>query len=613
MGLWSSGPFDLSPDGREAAFVADLGGSMDIWRVREGRPWPEALTADGQMAYELSYSPDGKWLAATRDFEGDENYQIDLIPTKGGPARRVAPAPKARQYLGPWSATSRRLYFSSNRRDERVFDLYRWDLRLTASEMLHRNDRVGESIAMAFDSRERLLFYFVGLTNLAHELWVKDLRSGESRRIFPASWTEAVIRGIHWSTKSGSLWLATDAGEEFCGIARLKSPSWELEWVRRPPCDVDDFVLAPDDSWLAWAENRDGLTHVVVENLKNRKSVKLPWPAGGSLIPAITRGHLRRSRTGRHVAIAWSSPVRPTEIYRADLKTRKVERLTYLQSALAPEASLARPKVHRWKAPDGWDISGYLYLPRSGKPPFKTIVYPHGGPEFQFRAYYNPKVQYYVSQGWAVLAPNFRGSTGFGRRFQKSIYKDWGGACYQDVLAGTRDLISRGVIDPERLAIVGGSFGGYMTLWAATQDPDFWKAAVDIYGVSNLITMIESDPPEWEPYDLEALGDPVKDKDELLRRSPITYVDHLKSPLLVFQGANDFRVKRQESDQMVEALRARGVAVEYVVFEDEGHGWSKTEHLAEELARTVEFLDRHLDRAPGPAPSSPGAAEITLR
>jgi len=269
------------------------------------------------------------------------------------------------------------------------------------------------------------------------------------------------------------------------------------------------------------------------------------------------------------------------------------------RSALVPGRILSEPKIYAYSSFDKRRVSGFLYLPKTGSKPYKTIVFPHGGPEAQSRAAFSSRIQFYAANGWAVFAPNFRGSTGYGAAFRRLIYKDWGGGHYQDVLEGTRQLIRDGIADPRRVSIVGGSFGGYSVLWALTQDPDFWKAGVDVYGVANLEMLARHDPPEWKEWMRANLGDPddPKDREFMLSRSPITHAHRIQSPLLVFQGAKDFRVRQEESDQIVEALRRRGVPVDYVLYPDEGHGWSRKEHLFEELEKTVAFLERHAGEA----------------
>jgi dipeptidyl aminopeptidase/acylaminoacyl peptidase len=248
----------------------------------------------------------------------------------------------------------------------------------------------------------------------------------------------------------------------------------------------------------------------------------------------------------------------------------------------------------RYPSFDGEKISAYLYLPKTGRPPYPLIVWPHGGPEHQEKAEYRAAHQFWASRGYAVFVPNFRGSTGFGKRFQKLIYKDWGGGHYQDLLAGVEFLKKQGAADARRVAIYGGSFGGYTALWAITQNPEVWKAAVAVVAPANLVTLARSTHDSWRKAFCDLVGDPDTEGEFLLSRSPLTFAEKVRCPLLLFQGANDPRVPRAEAEQFVAALRSRGLAVEYVLFENEGHGWRTQERLFEEVERALAFLEKHL-------------------
>jgi dipeptidyl aminopeptidase/acylaminoacyl peptidase len=220
-------------------------------------------------------------------------------------------------------------------------------------------------------------------------------------------------------------------------------------------------------------------------------------------------------------------------------------------------------------------------------------VWPHGGPEAQELADYRARHQFWANHGIAVFAPNFRGSTGFGTKFQRLIYKDWGGGHYRDVTSGVRELIRKGWVEPTRVGIYGGSFGGYTTLWAITQDPELWKAAVAVVAPSNLKTLIESTHASWRRWAEELIGD-LSDPDGLAKRSPLSYADRVRTPLLLFQGANDPRVPKAEADQFADALKRHSIPCDYVVFENEGHGWRTLERVFEEMERSLGFMQKHL-------------------
>ncbi|MFU8773119.1 MAG: alpha/beta hydrolase family protein, partial [Anaerolineales bacterium] len=239
-----------------------------------------------------------------------------------------------------------------------------------------------------------------------------------------------------------------------------------------------------------------------------------------------------------------------------------------------------------------------LYKPKTANRSSKTpvIVSIHGGPEAQeLPAYmYSGLYQYLLSRGIGILAPNIRGSTGYGKSYQKLIHRDWGGAELKDIEHAAKYLLSLDWVDPERIGVFGGSFGGFATLSAVSRLPDYWAAAVDIVGPSNLVTFARAVPPFWKRFMEKWVGDPEKDHDFLMERSPVTYVDQIKAPLFIIQGANDPRVVKSESDQIVEKLRARGVEVRYDIYEDEGHGFTKRHNQLKAWHDTAEFFEKHL-------------------
>jgi dipeptidyl aminopeptidase/acylaminoacyl peptidase len=262
------------------------------------------------------------------------------------------------------------------------------------------------------------------------------------------------------------------------------------------------------------------------------------------------------------------------------------------------EADLAEMKPVSYPARDGLTIDGYLTLPRGVAPEkLPVVVNPHGGPWARDAWGFNSEAQFLANRGYAVFQPNFRGSTGYGRKFWEAGFKQWGLSMQDDVTDGVQWLIRQGIADPGRIAIYGGSYGGYCTLAGVTFTPDLYAAAVDYVGVSNLFTFMQTIPPYWKPF-LEMMhqmvGDPVADKDLLTAVSPAFHVERIRTPLFIAQGANDPRVNKAESDQVVDALRKRGVAVEYMVKDNEGHGFQNEENRLEFYGAMEKFLAQHL-------------------
>lgn len=262
------------------------------------------------------------------------------------------------------------------------------------------------------------------------------------------------------------------------------------------------------------------------------------------------------------------------------------------------ENDMAEMKPITYQSRDGLTIHGYLTLP-VGKDPknLPVVVNPHGGPWYRDSWGFNPEIQFMANRGFAVLQMNFRGSTGYGREFWEASFKEWGGKMQDDISDGVAWLIEEGIADPERIAIYGGSYGGYATLAGVCFTPDLYACAIDYVGVSNLFTFMKTIPPYWKPYlDMmhEMVGDPVKDSAAMVAASPVFHVDKIIAPLFVAQGAKDPRVNIEESNQIVDALKARGIEVEYMVKDNEGHGFSNEENRFDFYEAMEKFLATHL-------------------
>jgi dipeptidyl aminopeptidase/acylaminoacyl peptidase len=299
------------------------------------------------------------------------------------------------------------------------------------------------------------------------------------------------------------------------------------------------------------------------------------------------------SRDGSRAAVAWTDARRPTEVYAIDTATGETTRLTNgMLGGLEPE-DLVEPELIRYESFDGRRIPAWVYRP-AGDERAPVVLSIHGGPEAQERPLYNPLYQYLVSRGIGVLATNVRGSTGYGKTYQTLIHRDWGGGDLKDWEHAVEWLRAQHWVDEDRLGVYGGSYGGFAALTCVTRLPDVWAAAVDIVGPSNLLTFVRSVPPSWRRMVDKWVGNPEADEEMLRERSPITYVDQVKAPLLVMQGAHDPRVVQAESDQMVERLRELGREVEYVVFEDEGHGFTKRANQSRSAKLAADWFERWL-------------------
>ena len=332
-----------------------------------------------------------------------------------------------------------------------------------------------------------------------------------------------------------------------------------------------------------------GYSRLHVRDQSSGQLVDLPT------IPAGAIDVLRVSPDGRMLGFLLNQPQHPAEVFILDLAALELTQLTSSAVGGVEPADLIQPQLVRFPTHDDRQIPAFLYRPR-GNGPFPVVLSIHGGPEAQeLPAYaYSGLYQYWVSRGIGVLAPNVRGSTGYGKSYQRLIHRDWGGDELKDFDAAARYLRSLDWVDSARLGVFGGSFGGFATLSCISRLPDYWAAAVDIVGPSNLVTFAKAVPPTWQRMMAKWVGDPETEADFLLSRSPITYIDQIRTPLFVIQGANDPRVVQGESDQIVDLLRQRGIDVRYDVYPDEGHGFTKRANELKALEDTATFMEQHL-------------------
>ena len=396
---------------------------------------------------------------------------------------------------------------------------------------------------------------------------------------------EALYVPAGWASDGSGFYLTTDEGASSGSRYDLERNT--REWVEAPEWEVEAASISSDGTRLVWAVNEDGYSRLRVRQLDGKHEpaeIELP---GGVLID------MALSRDGSRLAVLWARPTHPEEIYTIDLSTGAATQITHGALGGIDDADLTEPELIRYPTFDGREIPAFLYRPDSVDGPMPVVLSIHGGPEAQERPRYaySGLYQYLTSRGIAVLAPNIRGSTGYGKSYQKLIHRDWGGDELKDIEAAAKWLQAQDWIDAKRIGVYGGSFGGFATLSAVSRLPDYWAAAVDLVGPSNLVTFAKAVPPTWRRIMAQWVGDPETEADFLLERSPITYVDQITTPLFVIQGANDPRVVKAESDQIVERLRERGVDVRYDVYEDEGHG-TKRENELKAMRDIVTFLER---------------------
>jgi dipeptidyl aminopeptidase/acylaminoacyl peptidase len=586
------------PDGRRLAFLTDVTGTHQIWAVDvpphgQPTPWPEQLTFFKERVLNVIYSPVADEMIFSTDVGGNERAQLFLLSGDGQHLRQLTDAPRAIHAFGGWSHDGRKIAYSSNVRDPRVFDIYVMDVGSGEVHLVHRGD--GWFYAVGFSRDDAKLLIGKAYSSFDQDLWLLDL-SGGATQLLTSHQGSARFKAV-FAPDGRRLYLASDLDRDFLTLAHLdlhvgapESPAPQLVFRDSPGWDVLSLDVARQTNLLAYHVNADGYTRLIVESLTDGAVLPLEGlPPGVCALSAF-------SVDGTRAAITVNAPRYNPDVWLADLTTGHTRQITRSSRAGIPQTSFIEPELIRYPSFDGLSIAGFLYRPTPAGPGdrLRVLFIVHGGPESQTQPTFGPITQYFLNRGYAVFAPNVRGSTGYGKRFAHLDDVEKRLDSVADLASGARYLIQQGIADPQRIAVYGGSYGGFMVLAALTQYPDIWAAGIDIVGIANFLSFLEHTGPWRRDLRIAEYGDPEKDRDLLERMSPINHVDRIKAPLMVIHGANDPRVPVGEAEQIVAALRARHVPVAYLRYEDEGHGLSKLVNRLDAYAKMADFLDEHL-------------------
>lgn len=575
-----------SHDGNRLGFIVNTSGQFNLWVVPSGGGVPIQMTSfEDDAVRDFAWSHDDSQIAFIADANGSEFYQVYIMDSKGGWPQRVTDRLDVQYGLAGWSPDDQSLLYSGNDNvpseiDPLVHNLKTGEIRRLMTG--HRNYAAG------FSPDGKYINVVQFNSNTDANIFVVESDSGEAAlvtghegqvKFFPADWKH----------DSSGFYITTNHQHEFDGAGYYDLQSGKWDWVFKPDADVEGMVTSDDGDLIIFVVNEGGMSRLYAFD-GNHKPVSLPpFPTG-----VIAGMSLKKDKT--KLAVVFSSAKESHNIYEFDLKTGAMVALNQSMLGGLDLDDLVDPELIHYETFDGKMIPAWLYKPKTAGDKFPVVLSIHGGPEAQERPNYNyfGLYQYLLNHGIAVLAPNIRGSTGFGISYQKLIHRDWGGAELKDIEYAAKYLQSLNWIDQSRMAVFGGSFGGFATLSAMTRLPDYWAVGVDIVGPSNLVTFVKSVPPHWKPIMKTWVGDAEEDYDFLMERSPITYVKQIKAPLLIIQGANDPRVVKAESDQMVEVMKANGNDVTYYVDEEEGHGATRRKNGIKWYRMIAEYLETHL-------------------
>jgi dipeptidyl aminopeptidase/acylaminoacyl peptidase len=581
----------ISPDGSTVAYSSDDSGQFQLWTVPLDGGEPTQHTHDADRSVRtMAWSPDGTQLAFTADRDGDEQFQVHVLDVASGEVRQLSER-SDRQYSlaqDPFDPTGRWLAFAGNDRDESVQDVLLLDLQTGEQRRVASSPGV-LAFPAAFSPDGTQLLAALLRSNTDGDVAVVDLGQGElAFRTVTSHDAEAQHLPVGWLPDGDGVLVLTDAGREFRALVRVDLDGDSTEVVA-PDHDVDAVRTTRDARAALVVVNEDGVHVPYTLDLADRAELR-PVVQHDGVIDAVALA------PDGSVAVALvASGARPMELARLDLAAGALTLLTDSRPPGLLRIDPVDPVLVRFPTHDGREVPGWLYLP-PGTEPVGVVLSIHGGPEAQEQPRYNYSglYQHLLAHGVGVFAPNVRGSSGYGASYQKLIHRDWGGGDLGDFEHAVRYLRGLDRVDGDRIAVYGGSYGGFAALSCVSRLPDLFVAGVSLVGPSNLVTFARAVPPTWRALMASWVGDPDEDEAMLLERSPITYVDDIVAPLFVLQGANDPRVVKAESDQIVEALRARGVEVRYDVYEDEGHGFTRRSNQVKAMGDIAAFLLEHV-------------------
>lgn len=588
-----------APSGSSVAYISDLTGQMNAWCTSGKTASPRPLTAfTSHSVRQIVWTPDGDRLVLAADRGGDENTNLYLLDVKGGWPVPLTASPSARFLLGPGSASGDGLSVlcMANDRDPGWFDLIEVSLDGGATRRVYL-----PSTSMADLGGRSPDGTCVLLTLLASNTrtWVEEvnLSNGTSHPLAAAE-GEARFIAQGYSPDGRFAYVLTDASTERLALARVDRKTGAREIVYSPDGDVERVAVHPDGRLLGLLVNQDARTRVVLLPLlpDGRPSPEVRYAQGA---PQGLASELAFSSDGRALYAVIEDSLHPEAIYRMAVPSGRGRRLTDTWIGAIPKRDLIEPKLTQIASADGVTVPCLVYQPKGAtkSSPVPALISIHGGPESEESASYayGGLYQYLLNRGIAVFAPNLRGSTGFGKSYQKLIHRDWGGGDLRDLEAVADSITHVPWVDATKLGVFGGSYGGFVALSAVSRLPRFdWAAGVSICGPSDLVSFTRTVPPSWRPVMREWVGDPDDDADMLRARSPITYAEQVWTPLLILQGGNDPRVVKAESDNMVKRVRAAQTPVTYLVFPDEGHGLVQRENRDEAFRQIEKFLLQQL-------------------
>jgi dipeptidyl aminopeptidase/acylaminoacyl peptidase len=578
-------------DGRRLAFVSDHTGVGQGWKLDLPSGTPERITHHEDKVSFVDYAPIGEALIYGMDAGGDERIQFYLLADGAGAPKALTQRPRIIHIWGGWSPDAKRIAYGANIRDQAFFDVYVMDLATGEETRVFQGDGHFAPVAWSPDGKHLAVIEMRGSLDI--DLHLLEIATGRIEKLLTPK-GEGRHQSVRFARDGGSLFISSDLDRDFLGFARLDLATRKVDWLHAPGWDVELVRPSRDNARIAHVTNIEGYGSLAIRDMASGRDLKIELPGPG-IVPEVAW-----VPDGSAIVFTLNGACRTPDLYRADATTGQVTRLTTSETKGLAVTDFVEPELVRYPTFDGRQIPAFFFRPKTPKPAsgYPTVMVVHGGPESQYLPNFRTEVQFLIARGYAILATNVRGSSGYGRIYLGLDDVRKRPDSVADLAHANAWLSGHPDIDGRRIAVMGQSYGGYMVLAAITLYPDLWAAGVDFYGIANWLTMLANTGAWRRKQRAKEYGDPERDRDFLIATSPLTRVGDIKCPLLVAQGMTDPRVPPSESEQIVTAVKSRNVPCEYVTFPDEGHGFVKLHNRLTVHGAVAQFLDRFVGGRP---------------
>ncbi|HEX4603857.1 MAG TPA: S9 family peptidase, partial [Candidatus Angelobacter sp.] len=584
-----------SPDGKQVAFISNMSGRRNLWLVSAQSGWPTQLTVSNERQISPSWSPKGRWIVYASDHDGNEQYDLFLVSTTNGQVVNLTNSPAVSEEIPVWSPNGEKLAYSVKPKDATNYEVDVMEIDTKKVTHITGNSaKMYNHLAAAWSRDGKwLVVNQEDASSKDGNILLANSATGQATNLTPHQ-GEQRFSASDISPDGKTILLSSNSGNGYNNAALLDVATKKITWLTTGKWETTSGKFSPDGKRLTWMTNVEGNGDIVIYDLATHQKQTLE---AGSGINTLAGSPSPFAPDGTRLLYNHYGPNAPTDLWAYDLAARKSQQITHSLSGGIRSEDMVEPYLVHYPSKDGkWRISAFVYVPYSAQRNGKNaaVVFIHGGPEAQLQNFIVRPIQYLVNQGYFVIAPNYRGSTGYGKEFQDANRFDLGGGDLDDVISAADWMVKTGYVDTKKIAVMGGSYGGYLSMMAVTKAPDRFAAGVPWIPFVNWFTVFENTSAELREFILANMGDPNKDVARFKERSPIYFADQIKAPLLLLAGGNDPRCPKTEAEQVAQAVKKRGGVVELKVYENEGHGFTKLENQIDAYTRIAEFLKKYV-------------------